>query len=343
LVKAREKVAIGARILASRLSGRPRPFFVQYSLLNGCNARCAYCNSPNREDRPLALDDHLSILGEFARLGAARIKFLGGEPLLVPDLDRLADEVLRLGMRAAIVTNGFLVRARLDLVRRLSEVVISIDGDEDAHDRQRGAGSWKKVMDAVELCARERLDFFLSAVVTRRSAGQVPWLLETASRLGVMVNFQIPQFNPEMYGAAARSWMPDPEEIRRIVAEIVAAKERGAPVLFSARSYRTTLAWPDFSLERVERPGEPSPCSAGRYFLQMEPNGDVYPCVLHVGTFAPKNAVRDGVEAAWRHAGEHSCFSCYNTWLNENRAIFDLHPSVLGNFWKNYLTGRPRI
>jgi hypothetical protein len=46
------------------------------------------------------------------------------------------------------------------------------------------------------------------------------------------------------------------------------------------------------------------------------------------------------VEEAWLHAGPHSCFSCYNTWLNENRAVFDLHPSVLGNFWANYL--RPR-
>lgn len=340
-MKTREKAAIGARILASRLSGRPRPFFVQYSLLNACNARCAYCNSPNRDDRPLAAADHLAILGEFARLGAVRIKFLGGEPLLFPDLDRLADETLRLGMRAAIVTNGFLVRERFDVVRRLSEIVISIDGAEEAHDRQRGAGSWKKVMDAVELCARERLDFFLSAVVTRQSAGQVPWLLETASRYGVMVNFQIPQFNPELYGPGALAGMPDAGEIRRIVARILEAKENGAPVLFSARSYRRTLAWPDFALERIERPGERSPCSAGRYFLQMEPNGDLFPCVLHVGTFSPKNAVRDGVEAAWRHAGEHSCFSCYNTWLNENRAIFDLRPSVLGNFWKNYLA-RPR-
>ncbi len=47
--------------------------------------------------------------------------------------------------------------------------------------------------------------------------------------------------------------------------------------------------------------------------------------------------LRDGVEAAWRHAQRHSCFDCYNTWLNENRAIFDLHPAVLGNFWHNYL------
>lgn len=337
----RDKAAIGARILGSRLSGRARPFFVQYSLLNACNARCVYCNSPNRPDAPLARDQHAAILREFARLGAARIKFLGGEPLLSPDLEFLIETVRDLGMRAAMVTNGFLVPDRIDVVRRLSEIVISIDGAEDAHDAQRGAGTWRRAMAGIEACRRERLDFFLSAVVTRRSASEVPWLLDLAGRLGVLVNFQIPQFNPEMYGPEARESMPGPDEIRTIVAGIIAAKEKGAPVLFTTRSYRRTLDWPDFGLERIERPGARSPCTAGRYFLQMEPNGDLYPCVLHVGTFRPKNAVRDGVERAWKHAGEHSCFSCYNTWLNENRAVFDLSPSVLRNFWSRYLRPFP--
>ncbi len=341
-MRARDKVEIGAKILAARVTDRPRPFFVQYSLLNGCNARCVYCNSPNRPDSPLTRDEHIGVLREFARLGAVRIKFLGGEPLLSRDIGALIDEVRALGMRAAMVTNGFLIGEMFDTVRGLDELVISIDGNEDAHDAQRGKGSWRRVMDGIERCAAEGLDFFLSAVVTRSSADQIPWLLDAASRLGVMVNFQIPQFNEEMYGAAARGWMPEPEDIRRIVAEIIAAKESGAPVLFTASSYRRTLSWPDFALERVERPGEDSPCTAGRYFLQVEPNGDVYPCVLHVGTFAARNVLRDGVEQAWRHAWNHSCFSCYNTWLNENRAIFDLRPAVLGNFWRNYLSGHRR-
>lgn len=341
-MRKRDKAAIGARIFSARVTRRPRPFFVQYSLLNACNARCTYCNSPNRPDDPMSRREHLETLRAFARLGAVRIKFLGGEPLLSPDIECLADAVIGLGMRAAMVTNGFLIPEKIETVRKLSEIVISIDGRAQAHDRQRGAGSWKRVMAGIELCAAEGLDFFLSAVVTRTSAAEIPWLIETAQRLGVMVNFQIPQFNPEMYGPEAKATLPDAAEIRRIVAEIVAAKQAGAPVLFTARSYRKTLEWPDFGLERIERPGEQSSCTAGRYFLQMEPNGDVYPCVLHVGSFAPKNVRRDGVEEAWLHAGRHSCFSCYNTWLNENRAVFDLHPSVLGNFWSHYLRPRAR-
>ena len=101
-MRKRDKAAIGARILSARVTGSPRPFFVQYSLLNGCNARCTYCNSPNRPDDPMSREEHVAALREFARLGAVRVKFLGGEPLLSPDIDFLADEVIRLGMRAAM-------------------------------------------------------------------------------------------------------------------------------------------------------------------------------------------------------------------------------------------------
>jgi MoaA/NifB/PqqE/SkfB family radical SAM enzyme len=337
-----EKIGIGAQILASKVTGRPRPFFVQYSVLNACNASCVYCNSPHRADAPLATEDHRKLLAEFAAVGAVRIKFLGGEPLLRDDIGILVEETRRLGMRAAMVTNGFLVCEKIDVIRQLNELVISIDGSEAAHDRQRGHGTWKRVMRAIEACSREKIDFFLSAVVTRQSAGEIDWLIETASRFGVMVNFQLPQSNPEMYGPHAAKCQPTADESRAIVRRIIAAKEAGAPVLFTTRSYTKTLHWHDYAIERIERPNETTSCSAGKYFLQLEPNGDIYPCVLHIGTFTPKNALRDGVAAAWQHAMQHSCMACYNTWLNENRGVFDLHPSVLTNFWRNYLRPRRR-
>ncbi len=155
-----------------------------------------------------------------------------------------------------------------------------------------------------------------------------------------MVNFQIPQYNPAVYGRAAKDWLPTPEEIRALIGKIIAAKDSGAPVLFTARSYARTRDWPDWGVERIERPGLESRCTAGRYFVHVEPNGDLYPCVLQIGGFKAKNVVRDGVKAAWLHAQRHSCHDCYNTWLNENRAIFDLRPAVLGNFWRNYLHPR---
>jgi MoaA/NifB/PqqE/SkfB family radical SAM enzyme len=339
-MKNRDKLRIGRKIVMAKLTATPRPFFVQYSLLNACNAKCVYCNCPQRDDARVDFDTHARVLREFARLGAARIKFLGGEPLLHPHLGLLIDEVKSLGMRAAMVTSGILIPKRMEVVRQLDEIVISIDGREAVHDAQRGDGTWQKVMAGIDACAAENLDFFLSAVVTRDSVGEVDWLIETARRYGVSVNFQLPQFNVEMYGPDARQWMPDDADVRELIRKIIEAKKAGAPVLFSSRSYRRTLEWSDFSVERIERPGERSPCTAGTNFIQVEPNGDVYPCVLQIGSFQPKNAFRDGVDAAWRHASNHSCFDCFNTWLNENRGIFALHPVILGNFWRNYLRQR---
>ena len=336
-MKATQKLRIGARILAAKATHSARPFFVQYSLLNACNAACVYCNSPKRRDTQLSTQDHFRILGDFARAGAARIKLLGGEPLLRPDIGDIVEHIQKLGMRSAMVTNGFLVPDRFDVIRQLDELVISIDGNEQAHDAQRGNGTWARTMRAIELCAAEKIDFFLSAVVTAQSERDIDWLVNLARRFGVMVNFQIPQFNPEMYGPLARQVMPSDEGLRRILDKIISAKEGGAPVLFSAQSYRRTLAWRDFATERIEHPGEPTPCTAGTFFVHMEPNGDIYPCVLHIGQFSPKNALSDGLDAALAQARCHSCFSCYNTWLNENRAIFDLQPAILMNFWHNYL------
>src|SRR5262245_14166764 len=106
-MKTSAKLSIGSEILISRLTARPCPFFVQYCLLNACNARCVYCNYPQRDEASLTLEQHYSVLAGFAKLGSRRIKFLGGEPLLSDQIGPLLDETRRLGMRTALVTNGF--------------------------------------------------------------------------------------------------------------------------------------------------------------------------------------------------------------------------------------------
>jgi len=341
-MRTRDKLAVGARIFAAVATGRPRPLFVQYSLSDRCNGHCVYCNCPNRGDTGLSTGQRLEIIAAFARLGCVRMKLYGGEPLLNDDIEVLAHSVHSHGMRTAMVTNGLLIEEKMAAVRLIDELIISLDGDEAAHDRQRGVGSWRRVMRGIETCAAEGIDFFLNVVMTRHSIGQIDWLCATARRLGVSVNFQIPQFAEELFGKQAREWMPSPEEARAALRKVIEAKESGAPVLFTARSYRRTLEWTDFGKERIEDPSRPSRCMAGRYSIMIEPNGDVYPCFQHIGTFQPKNAVRDGAEAAWKHAHQHFCHDCYNTWLNENRAIFGLRPEVLTNFWRNYMAKRSR-
>jgi MoaA/NifB/PqqE/SkfB family radical SAM enzyme len=68
---------------------------------------------------------------------------------------------------------------------------------------------------------------------------------------------------------------------------------------------------------------------AGRYYIHIEANGDVHPCGLHGATFAPKNAARDGVDAAVQHARHHDCADCSLAYLNERKALFALSPPAV--------------
>ena len=164
-MKVTAKLSIGAKILAAKLRGEVRPFFVQYMLLNGCDARCVYCNFPNRTATQLSTAEHQEILREFARLGTVRVKFHGGEPLLRKDLGELIAEVKRLGMRAAMVTNGLLLPERMDAVRQLDELIISLDGDEGAAVQHAG--------DDVAI------RFDVDEVPSRRAGGNSPRPLES--------------------------------------------------------------------------------------------------------------------------------------------------------------------
>ena len=62
---------LATQILVSKVTGRPRPFFVQYSVLNACNASCVSCNSPHRADAPLTMIEFTDLECPFCRQYAA--------------------------------------------------------------------------------------------------------------------------------------------------------------------------------------------------------------------------------------------------------------------------------
>jgi MoaA/NifB/PqqE/SkfB family radical SAM enzyme len=98
--------------------------------------------------------------------------------------------------------------------------------------------------------------------------------------------------------------------------------------MFAASSYDRTARWPDFTVLATSGPA-PSACMAGKYYIHIDANGDIHPCGLHTGTFAPLNIVRDGFDAAIRHTRRHDCADCSLAYLNERKAVFGLRPAAL--------------
>lgn len=105
-----------------------------------CNCRCVMCDiwkiDAVREISAADLDRHA---GDIEALGVEWIVFSGGEPLMHSDLFRLGDRLRALGIRTTILSSGLLLEKHARrIVESLDDVIVSLDGPAEAHDRIRG-------------------------------------------------------------------------------------------------------------------------------------------------------------------------------------------------------------
>lgn len=95
----------------------------------------------------------LALLKNLCKLGIQKINFVGGEPLLHPDLPKLCEEAKNLGMVTSIVTNGSLLLPKLDrMAEHLDWVGVSVDSIDENVESCLGRGFGNHVAMSIELC-----------------------------------------------------------------------------------------------------------------------------------------------------------------------------------------------
>jgi pyruvate-formate lyase-activating enzyme len=124
-----------------------------------CNLSCDYCcvrSAPGISRRELGLERIESIASEAQHLGIQNLLLTGGEPFLLPYIDRAVLACVA-AAPTTLLTNAMLFRGRR---RALLEAMprdgfalqISLDSpDPSRHDRHRGAGSWLRAVDGITI------------------------------------------------------------------------------------------------------------------------------------------------------------------------------------------------
>lgn len=306
------------------------PFEVQALLLNACNLKCSYCRCPEMKTELLTTEQWIEILRGLASLGTLRIKFQGGEPTLRLDFKTLCAESRRLGIRTAVVSNGIKLVEQPHLYDELDEVVVSVDGPiAELHDRQRGQGTHAKAVEALRLARERGLPAFAVMVTTRETLPYVEAMLDLCEKMAVGLHVQPVVFGRTMYDDSTRNNIGlSEEQIRDLHQRLGAWKRAGRRLMFSAPVYERVAAWPDHGV-LTTRSAAPSKCMAGRFYVHLEPNGDVWPCHQNGSTLKPKNIVRDGLREALLHVRSHDCGDCFTAYLNERKDVFDLKPRAV--------------
>jgi radical SAM protein with 4Fe4S-binding SPASM domain len=165
---------------------------VVYNCTSRCNLNCLHCYSSSEStpgDSELTTAQAKKLLSQLAEVNCSVLLFSGGEPLLRNDLFELLAEAHRLNLRIVLSTNGTLIDSAN--ARRLAEVGISyvgisIDGDEEFHDRFRGVkGSFKAALAGIENCRKAGIRTGLRFTKTKLNAKHVPVVFDIAVSAGV--------------------------------------------------------------------------------------------------------------------------------------------------------------
>ncbi len=158
---------------------------VVWNVTRRCNLKCVHCYSQS-EDRDyrneLTFEEGKALIDDLAAFGSPVMLFSGGEPLIRKDILDLIRHATQCGMRAVVSTNGTLITQSLAEQLKeigLSYVGISLDGLEKVHDSFRGfAGTFSRVMSAIENCQAVDLKVGLRFTINRRNVQDVPGIFD---------------------------------------------------------------------------------------------------------------------------------------------------------------------
>ena len=144
-------------------------------VIYACNLSCSHCyaRSEPGKSQSMPVEDLARLVRELAQAGFRKAVVTGGEPLAHPQRERLLDELAAL--RLEVKPLEFVLRTNLTrrltpaLVRQLifstDHVIVSVDGDEAAHDARRGAGSYARTVANLRMLVAKVSQAFATAEV----------------------------------------------------------------------------------------------------------------------------------------------------------------------------------
>jgi MoaA/NifB/PqqE/SkfB family radical SAM enzyme len=158
---------------------------------SACNCRCVMCDiwKGNGHLRQLTEKDVQGLMESLRRLGTRQVVMSGGEALLNRNFFVLCDILRREDIRITLLSTGLLLERHADaILEKVSDVIVSLDGDEALHDKIRNTpGAFRKLKEGVERLHARRPEFRITGrtVIHRRNFRSWPAIIGAARSMGL--------------------------------------------------------------------------------------------------------------------------------------------------------------
>jgi radical SAM protein with 4Fe4S-binding SPASM domain len=294
-----------------------------------------------KDERELSTEEALRGIDILADAGVLILAFSGGEPTIRPDILQLIRHSSERGMFTAIATNAIMFSSRRKVKdfkkAGLQFAQISLDGlNPETHNRFRGVpGCFEKTIQGIKNCVAEGLFVEIAATGTRFNLNEIPGMIDFAYKLGANW-FMLYNFVPIGRGCGIIESDLSPDE-REDILKLCWNKMKvaGIDVLSTAPQFarvaqeieaKPVFAGNDGLIASGGQSGSEvsvvpthfynpklsgqlkgladfiGGCGAGRFYLSLEPNGDIFPCVFfpHEDAMRVGNLFKDDFEKIWR-------------------------------------------
>jgi MoaA/NifB/PqqE/SkfB family radical SAM enzyme len=255
-----------------------------------CQATCRMCSIAKfkkGKNKSLTLEEYDSLARQAAQMGAIAATFVGGEPLLVKNLDEIVKIFKSYHFYISIVTNG--IAMTRDIIKKLHSagldaVFFGLETlNEEVNDELRGyQGQCQKVMQGIEICKEKGLQVGLCTVFFPEHIERYVELADYCKKNGL--SMALPTL--ARVGAAEASGAATQKEYEQVL-ELL----KQYPLL--------SVDW-EFSYFLKRR------CPSGKEKIAVTCYGDVLGCTLNHISFG--NIKEEPLKSIWRRARFFSQF-----------------------------------
>jgi radical SAM protein with 4Fe4S-binding SPASM domain len=296
------------------------PFQVVWNITSSCNLKCKHCyaNAGSSAQEDVSTEQAKLCIDKLANWGVVVLAFSGGEPLVRRDIMELIKHSADHDIFTAVATNGVLLTK--DKCRELKEagagyLQISLDGAKaETHDSFRGVeGMYDRTIEGIKNAVAEGFFVNVATTVTQFNLAEIPEIIALDEKLGAQCSM-LYNFIPTGRATSIESvdLSPDQrEDLLKMVwklmnnskIEVLSTAPQFARVAVQTEGSSCTVFPTHFMNSKL--PGQLQSlsnfiggCGAGRFYVAMNTNGDITPCVFF--PYVIGNVFKDDLDEMWR-------------------------------------------
>ncbi len=264
---------------------------------SACNCRCVMCDiwKDNKNLKQLTEQDITALLNSLEKFGTRQVVMSGGEALLNPNFFGFCEILQRKNINVTLLTTGLtLKRNAEDLLRWVNEIIVSLDGDRQVHDRIRNVpGAFDKLEAGISFIKSIDPSYKITARTVIHGLNFRNWIaiINTAAKLGLNQISFLPAdvsshaFNRQIAWNEPRQneiLVPEDglDELKQIIGEVVLIKER-RPEFIAEPAQKLMNIYLYYAAFYGLNPLPYKKCNAPWVSAVIEADGQVRPCFFH--------------------------------------------------------------